>query len=260
MMAREVERAIGHIPIHQINSIQLAGIVLGWKNRLARNTAYSLRSRLKKFLRDTEQLGAPHRLDEQLPTLKFPRARTIIATPQEIAALHRHAEPWMQLYLHLCGQLGLRFSEAYSIAEQHWNQEAHTITFTKKGGDPHTLPTTEEIERLFRLAPEGPPDKPYFARLMGRGHTKTGVLSKTALREAWHRLKLRAGVNPALIIHDLRRTVAVTAYALTKDIVSVSHLLGHANISTTSWYLQHRDPAQLSMLTQLLRTPKGPVQ
>lgn len=67
MMAVAMERTLGHVPLSQLNSLQLAGIVHGWKARYAKHAAYCLRSRLRKFLKDAEQFGAPARLDETLP-------------------------------------------------------------------------------------------------------------------------------------------------------------------------------------------------
>lgn len=257
-MAHDLARAIGHVKLAQLNAIELTGVVLRWKEKYSRNTAASLRSRLKKFLMDAESIGAPVRLCDTLPPLRPSRPRTVIATPEELQRLLETAEPWMRLFLLLCCTLGLRFSEAYNLSEENWDREKHLITFKKKGGDQHTLPVTEEIERLLEIATPGP--EPFFARLRGPGQTKTGTLSKCSVHQSFGRLKQKAQVNPKLTIHDLRRTVAVSMYELTKDIRVVSQLLGHANLYTTGYYLQHRDPEKLRDLTALLRPHVETVQ
>ena len=260
MFARDLEAALGALPLNKMNTPALAAIVFTWKDRYARHTAYALRSRMTQFLRSLEPLGLGlHNLARTLPKLNFPKARRVIATREELQALYRSAEPWMRLFLHLAGPpLGLRFSEAASIAESNWNREEQSITFTKKGGDQHTLPTTPEIEQLFRLAPDtAEPTTPFIYRLRGKhhGHDPNGLLNEKSLRRHFAQLRKRAGVNPQLTIHDLRRTAAVHAYDQTKDLRIVSQLLGHARLSTTAWYLEHRDTNKLRELVHQLRPP-----
>jgi hypothetical protein len=260
MMARDVEAAIGPLPIAKLTAANLAPLVFAWKDRYAKHTAYALRSRLLHFLRSLEPLGLGHHtIARLLPKLNFPKARRVIATDEELTALYANAEPWMRLFLHLVGPpLGLRFSEAASIGAPHWNQEEHTITFTKKGGDEHTLPTTPEIEQLFRLAPETADHAtPFIYRLRGKHHgpDANGVLNEKSLRQHFQNLRRRAGINPAVTVHDLRRTALVKAYDRTHDLRIVSQLAGHARLSTTAWYLEHRDAAKLRDLVHELRPP-----
>jgi integrase len=133
-----------------------------------------------------------------------------------------------------------------------------TITFTKKGGGKHTLPVTDELRAFFQNAPEGLSDDwTYIDRWAGRH------LSKVAVEHQWRKLKRAAGVHFELRAHDLRRTVAVSLYELTKDLRVVSHLLGHASIAATCGYLAHQDPQALRPLLAQLQVPfkKGePVQ
>lgn len=260
MFARDLEASLGALPIRKLNANALAAIVFAWKDRYAKHTAYSLRSRMTQWLRSLEPLGLGlHQLARTLPRLNFPKARRVIATNEELQALHRHAEPWMRLFLHLAGPPhGLRFAEAASIAQTNWNAEEHTITFRKKGGDEHTLPITQEVEALFRIAPEtGDATTPFIYRLRGRHRSPdpTGLLTEKSLRRHFAQLRREAGVNPLLTVHDLRRTTAVQAYEKTKDLRLVSQLLGHARLSTTAWYLEHRDTSKLRQLIHELRPP-----
>ena len=170
------------------------------------------------------------------------------------------AEPGMRLFLLLTSTLALRYAEALGLSPKNWNPEKHTVSLMKKGGDQITLPTTPEIEELFTIAPDrGDPGESFLSRLIPKraGHLKERI------RRAWADLRQKAGVDPSLHPHDLRRTAAVSLYELTKDLRLVQQLLGHQNIATTAWYLQHADSAKIRpLLDQMWRrsTGKEPVQ
>ena len=67
---------------------------------------------------------------------------------------------------------------------------------------------------------------------------KVGTLDYQALSKTFGRLKRRLGITRKLTPHDLRRTTARQVYAITRDLRTVQALLGHAELSTTLWYLQ----------------------
>ncbi len=68
-------------------------------------------------------------------------------------------------------------------------------------------------------------------------------------------LVLTTGVTPELTLHDLRRTVAKSAFAVTGDLRVVQQLLGHARLNTTSDYLHH--PTSLATLDGIRRTQEA---
>ena len=216
-----------------------------WRDEFARHTAYTLRSRLKHFLLFIKALGGPD-LAHELPKVRTPRSRTVVATPEEIRLLLTRAEPWLRCYLHLTCQLGLRHSEACSVSPQSFNHTDHTISFTKKGGDPHTLPTTRELEAIFNLAPEtDDPTVSYIQLLRGNLGLKGPRISKTTVRQSFYKLRDRLGVNNQVRPHDLRRTFAVKAFEDTNNIRLVQQILGHSSLSTTAKYLENRNLAKL---------------
>jgi len=47
------------------------------------------------------------------------------------------------------------------------------------------------------------------------------------------------GIDRRIIPHDLRRTTAVAMLELTGDVRDVQTLLGHRNLQSTLWYLDH---------------------
>lgn len=156
------------------------------------------------------------------------------------------AEPWHRCYLHLTLRLGLRHSEACSICPRSFNEADHTITFTKKGGDPFTLPTTRELEDIFKLAPEtDDPTVSYLQLLRGSLGLKGPRISKTTVRQNFYKLRDRAGVSKEVRPHDLRRTFAVKAMEDTNNVRLVGQLLGHSSLSTTAKYLENRNLAKL---------------
>jgi integrase len=187
------------------------------------------------------------------PTVKNPKRpgpRKIIATPEELGKLFNAAEPWLRLWLMLCSQLALRNAEARHVGPAEYNHAEQTITYRKKGGQHHQLPVTPEIAAMFEAAPEPPPGCnawSFVERWRGR------PLGKGPIESAWVALKKRAGVRAELRAHDIRRTTAVSLYTLTRDIRTVSHLLGHENLVATCQYLAYADPKELRPLLAQMR-------
>jgi integrase/recombinase XerC len=181
-----------------------------------------------------------------LPKIRTPKARTVIAKPDELRKLFTTAEPWLRCYLCLTYGLGLRHAEACSISPRSFNKDDHTITFTKKGGDQFTLPTTRELEAIFNQAPEtDDPSVSYLQLLRGNLGLKSKNISTVAVRQSFYKLRKRAGVNEEIRPHDLRRTLAVETLNRTKDIRLVQQILGHSSLSTTAKYLENRSIANI---------------
>jgi integrase len=59
------------------------------------------------------------------------------------------------------------------------------------------------------------------------------------LRRHFVALRRSIGITRKLTLHDLRRTTAVAMYRYTRNIRSVQALLGHRNMQSTIWYLDH---------------------
>jgi integrase len=172
--------------------------------------------------------------------VKRPQPRTVIATPQEIDALLRHAAPWMRTIILLALHAGLRRSDCMRVAPIHYSAEKRTITIEqKKTARTVVLPVTKTLADHLERIETADPTEPFYAALRGK------PLRGTALDDHWRELKKKAGVNPGLWIHDLRRTAAVTLYQLTKDLTAVEAFLGHATLNATCGYLEHKDPAKL---------------
>ena len=237
-LAQAFEGLTGHVP-----QTVVAGLAARWKAKYAASTMHSISCQARKILRDIDQTCGTS-LTEGMPKPIKPRER--IATPEELAALLAHAEPWLKLWLLLMATLGLRFSEALHVGAENYDRSAHTITITTKGEKRKTFPVTAEIETLFELAPEGAGT--FIERLRGR-HIK-----RDWMREHWWKLKKKAGVAQDLIPHDLRRTAAVRTYTATHDIWAVKALLGHEKLDTTAWYLKPYDKEAMNQIQRAIRT------
>jgi integrase/recombinase XerC len=199
-----------------------------------------MRIALQRFLRVLATYGAP---PISLPKAKRGKPSRVVATAEETNKLLAHAEPHMRLLILLWLQRGLRFSEGLSIAPRNWNKDRHEITFIKKGGEQHTLPTSPEIEALFLIAPDEGPTVTYTTALQGAHPTKP-----EAIRDRFNALRKQIGINPAVTPHALRRTLAVTTYEHTHDIRAVQQILGHESLATTARYLAHVDLGKLRSL------------
>jgi integrase len=247
MMLRDVAKHLGHLPPHHVTDVAAVGLLNLWRDRYAPGTLYGLRRNLQRFLKGLEAAGAPA---ITLPKVRPGKPRRTIATADETRKLLATAEPHLRLVILLWLSRGLRFAEGCSIAPRHWNRERHEITFTKKGGELHTLPTSDDIEALFIIAPDLGPAVPYVSALQGAAVTK-----EPAIRRQFFALRKKIGMNPAVTPHDLRRTLAVTTYEHTHDIRAVQQILGHESLATTARYLAHVDQGKLRTLFAEMRMP-----
>jgi site-specific recombinase XerC len=123
------------------------------------------------------------------------------------------------------------------------------VSITAKGGKRRVLPTTGDVDELLAAAAQCAthPSDPAIAALHGRS------LSRPALDAAWWRLKQKAGINPALRLHDLRRTTATNLYRITHDLRAVQEYLGHDALASTTHYLAPLGEQRLRELHQLLK-------
>lgn len=255
---------------NQLTSLIPNQMIHGWESRgLSQATVHLRRKYLAQLLRMLEWEGTPRTTREALTKIRKPRPRATIATPEELDRLLAHADPWEHCLLTLTAGHGVRIGEAEAISAANYNANTGTMTFKTKGAGQNTLPVTEELRGFFEgLKPEESRHTPivqiYYDREWPKNLAKqlaqTGrkKLSSTLTRQyiyaCWTRLKKRASVNPDLRIHDLRRTLAVKTYDLTKDLRLVQQLLGHTNLQTTTLYLEHRDPEKMRDLLTALGT------
>jgi integrase len=238
---RFLEKSAGLAP-HQLSQTFLNGLFLDWKKRYARNTMHVRWLMLKRMLRSLEAHGVPPLEFAKVPG---PRAREATATPAQLAALRHSAPPWLRLFILLCWQTALRFSEALAVTPRSYNADTSTVTIRTKGDKTRTIPLTEEIRDLLKPTLDGDRDTSCIALLKGTR------CSPGAIRSAWCQLTKRLGiegVNP----HDLRRTTATALYRTTHDLRAVQQYLGHDAMTSTLRYLAPLKEEELREYHKLL--------
>jgi integrase len=236
----------GELPPSKLRQAHINATVENYKTKLSVSTCWWYTYALGKFLEHFSALTL--RTDLEKPRVRQPSPRTVIATPEEIGKLISAAQPWMRVLLQLCVSLALRLSEALDV--RPGNATSEQISFRAKGGETQSMPITPDIREALDRCPPGDKMKPLVELYRGK------PVSIHAAHHEWLKLKKQTGVNPNLIIHDLRRTTAVTAYEISKDLRAVEQILRHRNLATTTRYLEHRDTGKLQqLLTSLWEVP-----
>jgi integrase/recombinase XerC len=196
-------------------------------------------------------IGRPD-LKDQVPRTRVPVPRKTTAAPHELARLLSIAPAWLRTIILLAAHAGMRRSDCLAVAPIHYDADKKTITITqKKTATEVTVPVTSELAANLEAAPTHDPHTPYYALHRGR------KLSTSAVEAAWRKLKNKAQVNPNLWLHDLRRTLAVSLYEISKDLRIAEQMLGHRSLGSTIRYLEHSDPAKLKPYLDSLFIPKG---
>lgn len=201
--------------------------------KYAPGTRYQRVKKLRHLLANLIQAGAPDfRLT--LPKPHAPNPRERIATPQELEAILKTADPRMRCFLLLCIQLGLRWAEACRVAPKNYDAEKHTITLRTKGGKARTMPVPPMVEALFGIAAPQPEESgtPYVGLLSPRRK-----ITNSGMRNAYKQHRERCGIARDLNPHDFRRTLATKIYRETHDLQAAQQVLGHKSIATTAMYL-----------------------
>jgi integrase len=251
-VAKQLAAASANLRPGQLHELVPIGLVETWRRNLKPSTAYGQTMALRKLLRRFRDIGAPD-LAGKLPRVRAPEPRSVTATPQEIERLTAAAPAHMKLFLYLCHQLALRFTEAWQLTPADYDHERQTIRVRTKGNKTRNLPVTPEIKALLdTAAPYDNPTTRYLSLLSGR------TMQQETIRKQFKALVKSTGANPQLNPHDLRRTTANAAYALTKDLRVVQQLLGHTRFASTAWYMAPLQPEDLAdVLDKLRHQQKG---
>jgi len=253
-VAKDLVGIAGQLRPHQLTPLHFAAIVVNWKSKYAPQTIWTYTVYLRMLARAIGAVAGRPDLPTIVPKVKVPKPRTEVVTAAELSTLMANAVPWFRVFLTLTGSLGLRHSEALDVRHAGYNADKRTVSFRAKGGETHTMPTTAEIDALFQNAPPGDAMTPLVERYKG------APVNRNSTWWEWKKLKRAHRLRDTITIHDIRRTVAVTSYELTKDLRMPWQILRHKNLATTAKYLEHVDTASIRPVLDALWTPKGPVQ
>lgn len=228
----------------------------GYAHTTKATYAHSLRQILRWLW---EEHGAP-KLDQHVRRYPGIRPRNVTASRDEIDALLSAAPDHLRLWVLLCSDLAMRSGTAARIGPRHYYQDTQSLQFTTKANAHLTLPVTAEIRALIETCSMDSPLS-FVRQLWERAPHYTGHPLTTpeatagGLRNQFQKLRKSLGINHHITPHDLRRTSAVAMLEFSHDVREVQALLGHRNLQSTLWYLDHDlRPVKRSTL-EILKRP-----
>jgi integrase len=222
---------------HQITPGEVADLVASWEGQFSPATTHAYAKGLKRFLTFVDE-RASTRLKKLVPRHFAPQPRKLTCTDDEYNGILQKAPTWLRVFLELCRCLAFRHGEALKLTPRSFNADTGDLHFPRKDGGSSTLPTTPEIAAAIRLCAANP-DTPIITAL---GGPKT----QKAIRRQWRTAIEKAGANPNLIIHDLRRTAITRVYNQTHDLRLCQQLAGHRHLGSTLLYLAPNEKEQLA--------------
>lgn len=238
--ARDLMAVAGQCTPGQLNELHMRATVNQWKGKLKPKTVENYRNQFLRLVRHIGRIGARPDLDKLVPKVQKAQPRKVIATPEEIRKLIDAAPRWLRLIILLAAHAGMRRSDCMRVCRADFDEQSNVLTVhQKKTGYPVAIPATDELRRALLAVPTESPTTPAYMML------RDSAISTTGLEKAWWRLKKKTGVNRDLWLHDLRRTLAVSIYEVSKDLRVVEQMLGHQSLRSTIAYLEHRDPEKL---------------
>jgi integrase len=212
------------------------------------------------LLRKLEDDGAPS-LAAEVVTVARPRPRNITARDTERQQILAAAPPHLRCWLMLCSDLAIRSGTAARLTPESYDAARRELTFTTKYQARQRLPVTAELAELLDRCHE--PGVPFVAQLPRAKATHRqplhalGHMDAASLRKLFGNLRKKLGITRKLTAHDLRRTTATRVYDATRDIRLVQAILGHGDLGSTIWYLDHHmTPVEVSTLELAKLNPK----
>jgi len=166
------------------------------------------------------------------------------------------APPYIRCWLLLCSDLAIRSGTAARLGPSNYDRARGELVFTTKYQNKQRLPVTKELALLLDQCPD---DALPFSAQLPRENGPTanrkyamqplGHITAKRLNRAFMLLKAKCGITRNLRPHDLRRATATRVYDATHDLRVVQALLGHADLGSTLYYLDHHvTPVMVSTL------------
>jgi integrase len=226
----------------------------------ATSTKHNRAKALRQILRWLwENCGAP-KLDDQVRHFATPRPRNVCVRDDEKERILNAAPPHVKLWLLLCSDLAIRSGTAIILGPEHYNPDKGTLTFRTKCDERLTLPVTVEIAELLATC-DMDSDAPFVHQLWYRNHmashkgSRLVSYQRNCLQRVFRNLLLKLNITRQITPHDFRRTTAVAMLKATGDIRDVQAILGHKNLQSTFWYLDHEMRPVERKTLELIKTP-----
>jgi integrase len=196
---------------------------------------------------------------------KCRRGRETYLDEASLQALLARLNPFMQAFVLICADTGLRFNECRKL-QRDWIRPSGAILLPgkiTKTRRPRTVVMTERARAALAKLPEMECTPHIFVnrrRRRGQAEPTVGLISERQIRRWFYEACAAAGIDARaaegdirIRVHDLRHTAATAALRRGATIVAVQRLLGHTNIAITSRYL-HSDDAELAQVARLMES------
>jgi integrase len=220
----------GTLQVSKLSTVQ-TDYINTWLNRYTNQVSKHRRAGAARtlFRRLWEDYKAP-KLHHHIVTVYKPKPRNVTAADWERDAIMAAAPMHLRCWLVMCSDLAIRSGTAAKLGPEHYDSGTKELVFRTKYDNAQRLPTTAALRELIGWCTG---DGPFVQQLAGG---KKAAYKN--LIDDYAKLKKKLGITRKLTPHDLRRTTARKVYKLTGDLREAQHLLGHADLATTAWYLQ----------------------
>jgi len=186
---------------------------------------------------------------------KVPRTLPRPISEEDLALAVACAPARIRPWLVLAGWCGLRAGEIARLQRQDVLDQASPpvlVVRNGKGGKDRAVPLPRVvIDELHRA--RMPSRGPLFGRADGQHGTPTAQRVSAAVAEHMHTIGVEA------TCHSLRHRYATLAYQITRDLLLVQNLLGHADPAQTAGYAQINPEAPDELLSALEGSLAAPV-
>lgn len=175
----------------------------------------------------------------RVPSAKTAVPYTILSEPEVAALIQAARKPRDRAMVVAMLGAGLRVSELAALDAQDLvtGNPSYLVVRQGKGGHSRAVPIRPEVEAaLWPLIVGRKGDTPIFRTQRGIA----GRLHTPGIRDRLAELALAAHIQRSVTPHMLRHTYAVRALLLANgNVMAISKMLGHRQLSTTQRYLDH---------------------
>jgi integrase len=210
--------------------------------RIAANTAQVIFTTLKAALSQAvkeriiqynpaSMVKAIKKTDVEIEYLTGPEVKALADTPC--------SDPELKRAFLFCCYTGLRFSDVKALQWENFKDGKLKFRQKKTGGFEYmTLPKDRSAEKLLNANRS---NIPFIFRLQGHTNTNLNLLKWAAA----------AGIKKHLHFHMSRHTAATRMLEEGIDLFTVSKILGHSNIATTTRYAKVTDAKKEAAMASL---------
>lgn len=241
---RDLCTKIGKLP-DQMDQDEIEDYLLGLKGRLSESTWHLHVCGIRYLFREVYQ----GELALNLPTAKRSRSLPVVLTRRELARLFDGCKSLKhKCMFRLAYGSGIRSNELRLLRIQDVNSRTMQLLIEQGKGrkDRYTVLPSSVLGDLRRYYQAARPKIYLF-----NGQQKGKPLAKRSLQHALDKALRRSGIAKNATMHTLRHSFAVHSIEDGMDILTLQHLLGHADLQTTLLYLRIAQPPRTKFFSPL---------